>query len=330
MMPRSNYQKVKLLYLAKIFSEKTDENHGLSTQELIQALAQYDIAADRKTIYQDLEELRQFGMDIISDHQGKMYYYKLVSRDFELPELKLLVDSVQAARFVTESKSRSLVKKLESLVSVYDAKQLHRQVILSGRIKTGNENIFYSVDTIHAAINTNVQITFQYFRWNLKKEMELRHDGAWYHVSPWALIWDDEWYYLVGYDHDNAEIRHYRVDKMIHLELTDLPREGEDAMKEANLPQYSNSLFGMFTGEPQDVTIVCENKLIGAIIDRFGTEAHIRKLDDTHFQAVVHVMASQPFLGWVFSLGGGAKITAPEPLVEAMREETKRLMEQYL
>ena len=328
-MPRSSHQKAKLLYLAKIMSAQTDENHGLSIAEIIEALKTYDVPADRKTIYQDFEELDGYGMEIVSEHVGKSVIYKLVTRDFELPELKLLVDSVQAARFVTESKSRALVKKLESLVSVHDAKQLHRQVIFSGRIKTVNENIYYSVDSIHAAINANVQITFQYFQWNLKKEMELRHDGALYHVSPWALIWDDEWYYLVGYDQESGTIRHYRVDKMIHIELTEAPREGQEAFQNSDLPKYSNSLFSMFTGEVLDVTLECENHLIGAIIDRFGTDTHIRVKDPDHFVAIVHVTASKPFLGWVFSLGKGVKITAPASIVDSMKEEAARLAEQY-
>ncbi|MGN0564187.1 MAG: helix-turn-helix transcriptional regulator, partial [Candidatus Heritagella sp.] len=199
-MAKGSNQKPKLLYLAKIFAEYTDEEHGLSMQEIIARLNQYEINADRKTLYLDFEELRHFGLDIVSEQKGRNVYYFLASRDFELPELKLLVDCVQSSKFITERKSRELIKKLESLVSKHNASQLQRQVILSGRVKAMNESIYYSVDTIHNAINGDKQIRFQYFQWNVKKEMELRHHGAWYQISPWALVWDDEYYYLIGYD----------------------------------------------------------------------------------------------------------------------------------
>lgn len=327
-MPRSSNQKTKMMVLAKVLSELTDETHALTTQELINELGKYDIPVDRKTIYADIEELQNYGMDIVCDRRKSTNAYFLASRDFELAELKVLVDTVQTARFVTESKSRALIKKLEAQVSVHDAKQLHRQVVISGRVKTLNESIYYSVDAIHTAINNNVQITFQYFQWNLKKEMELRHDGALYHVSPWALIWDDEQYYLVGYDQESKSVRHYRVDKMIHIEVTDVPREGQNEIS-IDLPKYSTSLFGMFTGEQQDVTLVCDNEMIGAIIDRFGTDIPIIVKDENHFQTRITVSASKPFIGWIVGLGKGVKITAPESMVHAVIEEGKRILDQY-
>lgn len=329
-MAKGNNQKLKLLYMAKIFTEKTDENHGISVQELIAQLNQYEVNADRKTIYLDFEELRHFGMDIVSYQEGRNVFYKLVHRDFELAELKLLVDSVQSSKFITERKSRELIKKLESLVSTYEAKQLHRQVILTGRVKTMNESIYYSVDKIHAAISDDKQITFQYFQWNTKKKPELRHNGAWYQISPWTLVWDDEYYYLIGYDSTEDKIKHYRVDKMLHLEATDNKREGKDVFKQMNLPKYSKGLFGMYGGETVDVTLLCENNMVGPIIDRFGKDIIIVPVDDSHFQTHVQVSASEQFLGWVIALGKGVKIIGPDSLVEAMKDEVKRLADQYL
>ena len=329
-MAKGNNQKLKLLYMAKIFSEKTDENHGISVQEMISLLNQYEVNADRKTIYLDFEELRHFGMDIVSNQEGRSVYYRLASRDFELPELKLLVDSVQSSRFITERKSRELIKKLEALVSTFEAKQLQRQVVLTGRVKTMNESIYYSVDKIHEAINDDRQITFRYFQWNVQKKPELRHDGAWYHISPWALVWDDEYYYLIGYDPKSSKIKHYRVDKMLHLEVSKDKREGKEVFKELNIPKYSKSLFGMFGGETTHVTLYCENQMAGPIIDRFGKDIPMVRADEKHFNAYVEVSASPQFLGWIIALGKGVKITSPESMVNAMKNEAKRLAVQYL
>lgn len=328
-MAKGANQKEKLLYMAKFFAEQTDEEHGLTVQDIIKQLNDNDINAERKAIYDDIEVLRHFGMDIVSEQKDRTVYYKLASRDFELPELKLLVDSVQAAKFITENKSRELIKKLESQVSRFEAKQLHRQVIISGRIKTMNESVYYSVDMIHAAINEDAQIRFKYFQWNLKKEAELRHDGAWYNISPWALVWDDEYYYLIGYDAESGKIKHYRVDKMLKLSVTDAKREGKDVFEKIDLPKYSNGLFGMFTGSDTAVTLLCENDMVGAIIDRFGKDPVIIPVDDTHFRTKVNVTASEQFIGWVIGLGNGIKITAPDFMVQMMKDTVARLNEQY-
>ncbi|MBQ0000353.1 MAG: WYL domain-containing protein [Clostridiales bacterium] len=329
-MAKGNNQKLKLLFLAKILKEKTDEEHGISVQEMITLLNEYEVNADRKTIYLDLEELRHFGMEIVSEQDGRNVYYRLLSKDFELPELKLLVDAVQGSKFITERKSRDLIKKLESLVSVYEARQLHRQVVLSGRVKTMNESIYYSVDKIHSAINQDRQIKFRYFQWNVKKEEEFRHDGAWYYISPWALVWDDENYYLIGFDGESGIMKHYRVDKMKNLEVSKEKREGKEIFQEMNLPRYSKGLFGMYGGEEVSVTLLCENYLAGTIIDRFGKDIMLIPVDEGHFRTHVQVIASGPFLGWIIALGKGVRIIGPESVVEAMQTEIRRLAEQYL
>lgn len=328
-MSKSRNQKSKLLYLAKILREETDEEHALTLQELISRLESYEISADRKTLYTDLEELQLFGMDIISERRNRSVYYYLASREFELAELKLLVDSVQSAKFVTERKSRELIRKLESLVSVHEARQLHRQVLLSGRVKTMNESIYYSVDKLHAAIANNQQIRFQYFQWNVRKEPELRHGGKWYRVSPWALVWEDEYYYLLAYDPESDMLKHYRVDKMLRLQAVSAPREGEELYRQQDVARYSQRVFGMFRGEELTVTLLCENAMAGAIIDRFGKELPFIREDEEHFTVRVRVAASRQFLGWVISLGSGVKITAPESMTEAMRAEIRRLSEEY-
>ena len=327
-MAKSSNQKLKILYLAKIFLQYTDESHGLTMNELIEKLAHYDISADRKTLYLDIEELRNFGMDIIGEKEGKYFLYKLLSRDFELAELKLLVDSIQSAKFMTEKKSGELIKKLESLCSVYDAKKLHRQVILTGRVKAHNESIYYNVDYIHSAISSGKQLRFLYFQWNLEKKMELRHDGEPYTVSPYALIYDDN-YYLVAYDEKDEMIKHFRVDKMLKPAIIDKPRDGMEAFNQVDIASYSKSLFGMFTGDACEVTLLCKNNIAGAIIDRFGTDVTIIKADDEHFKARVTVIPGVQFFGWVAGLGGNVKIIAPDSVVEKMKKMADTLSSLY-
>lgn len=328
-MAKGVNQKRKLLYLADIFKVYTDENHGLTIQDIVDMLEQQGVSADRKTLYLDFEELRCAGYDIVRYQEGRRVYYALASRMFELPELKLLVDSVQSSKFITERKSRQLISKIESLVSMHDAKQLHRQVILSGRVKTMNESIYYSVDQIHSAINQDQQIQFHYFQWNQHKEMVLRHDGKAYQISPWALLWDDENYYMIGYDAEAQRIKHYRVDKMLHIRAVDVAREGKERFQQMELPHYAKSLFGMFGGEPLCVTLRCRHSLAGVMIDRFGKDIPMLILDDEYFQTHVNVSASRLFLGWIISLGSDVQITAPESLVQAMKEEARRLLVQY-
>ena len=327
---KGDNQKLKMLYLLKIFHEETDDQHGLTMPQIIEKLAAYGVNADRKTLYLDFEELRQFGIDIIADKVGRSCYYSLGSRRFELPELKLLVDSVQSAKFITNRKSNELIKKIESLVSRYEGKQLQRQVVISGRIKTMNESIYYNVDKLHEAIGSGCQIRFKYYQWNVKKEMELRKDGAWYQVSPWALMWDDENYYMVAYDAEDDKIKHYRVDKMLKISVTKEKLLGQTQFKQFNMPSYSKSLFGMFGGEETKVTLEVRNDLIGVLIDRFGKDIFIVPKENGHFRTVVTVAVSRQFFGWVMALGDGIRIVSPENVVTQMQEEIRRLSEQYI
>ena len=322
--------KLKMLYLIRIFSQETDDEHSLTLQQIIERLEAYDVKADRKTLYQDFEELRQFGYDIIATHAGHNTYYHLGERDFELPELKLLVDSVQAARFITDRKSRDLIKKLENHVSDYQAKQLHRQVLISGRVKTMNESIYYNIDKLHQAINAGNQIRFQYYQWNVQKETELRHDGKMYQVSPWALTWDNENYYLVAYDAGDDKIKHYRVDKMLRIRITGEARLGKEQFNAFDLAKYAKSLFGMFGGEETEVILQGDNNMVGVIIDRFGKDIPLSPIDDEHFEARVRVALSQQFIGWIVALGKGIRIAGPEQVLEKMKAEIHRLNEQYL
>lgn len=328
-MARGTNQKFKLLYLMKIMLELTDDDHGLRLCDIMDELARYNISAERKSLYADFEALRVYGIDINTMQKDRSVYYYVGNRQFETAELKLLVDAVQSSKFITEKKSRKLIKKLESFTSKYEAKKLHRQVYVHGRIKTMNESIYYNVDKIHQAIGENVQIKFQYFQWNVEKEMELRHDGTFYQISPWELMWDAENYYLVGYDSNEKIIKHYRVDKMLKISLLDDIREGKEYFEKINMAAYSKKHFGMFDGKEKTVTLECENQFAGVIIDRFGKDVFLRKADDKHFIANVNVAVSDQFLGWIVALGEGVKIVGPEDVVEQMGGVIKRLLEQY-
>lgn len=326
--PRRN-QKLKIVYLMKILLENTDELHSITLQEIIDKLGEYNVTCERKSLYTDIEMLRHYGLDIYGEQRNRTYNYRVVNRQFELAELKLLVDSVQASKFITEKKSNELIKKIEGLASKYEARQLHRQVYVSGRVKAMNENILINVDGIHQAINENVRICFQYFMWTPKKKMEYRRDGKVYEVSPWALSWDDENYYMVAYDHEADKIKHYRVDKMVHMTITDRPREGKKHFKSFNMVEYSKKLFGMFDGEEERVSIRCANHLAGVMIDRFGQDVRMLPEDEEHFVVHVKVAVSKQFFGWIVALGDEVQLLGPEKVVKQMQEEVQKLAKLY-
>lgn len=328
-MPKGTKQKFKLIYLIKYLLESTDEEHKVTMTDILKYLESFDITAERKGIYNDIETIREIGIDVQGEKIGRNFYYYVADRDFEIAELKLLVDAIQSSKFITEKKSAELIKKLEGLVSVHEAKQLHRQVYVSGRTKTINENIYYNIDAIHSAIGANKKIRFQYFQWNIKKEMELRRDGTFYEVSPWALLWEDENYYLIGFDARNNEFRHYRVDKMLKISCLDLVREGREKFEKISMADYTKKNFGMFAGEEEIVKLEVHNRLIGVVLDRFGTDIMIIPAGEEHFRINVRVAVSNQFFGWVFALGDDIKILGPEHVVSKVKEEVRKLGERY-
>ncbi len=328
-MSKSSNQKLKLIYLMKILLERTDETHSITMPEIIDALAAYDISAERKSLYNDIETLRVYGLDIIGTQENRNYTYHIGNRQFELAELKLLVDSVQSAKFITAKKSNELIKKIEGLASKYEASQLHRQVFVAGRVKTMNESIYYNVDRIHTAIAENSRITFQYFQWNVDKKIELRHDGALYEVSPWSLSWDDENYYLIAYDSSEKIIKHFRVDKMLYIKSNGKRREGKQEFKSFDMVAYARKMFGMYGGKEEKVRIECDNSFAGVMIDRFGKDVSMLRLDDEHFVVNVEVAVSRQFLAWIIGLGEGVTLTGPDNVVKMMNTEIDRLVKQY-
>jgi len=326
-MPKSSNQKLKLLYLSKIFLENTDATHALTVSELINELAKYEIRAERKSVYDDIEMLRVFGIDIkvIRDKQVRYYVGR---HSFELAELKLLVDAVQSSKFITEKKSNTLIKKLEGLSSKYDAAQLHRHVTVSGRLKAENEEIFCNVDMIHKAMSANRRICFRYFDWSPEIKRVLRRDGAFYKISPWALIWEDENYYMIGYDADAQSLKHYRIDKMLELYVDTEMREGKREFETLDLTQYSKQVFGMYAGEACHVRLSCYNSLAGVVIDRFGREIVIAKGEE-RFEFTAKVMLSPNFYSWVLGFGNKVRVVSPSYVSDRVAELAEETLAQY-
>lgn len=327
-MPKSQNQKLKLLYLVKFLLQNSDENHPVSMAKIIEELAKNDISAERKSIYDDLESLRLFGFDIVQI-KGKNGGYYIGARDFELPELKLLVDSVQSSKFITQDKTHKLIKKIEGLASIYDGQLLQRQVFVSNRVKSMNESIYYAVDGISDAITQNKKIKFRYFEYTVTKERRFRHDGAFYNVSPFALIWDDENYYMLAWDSAAEKFKHFRVDKMYGVSILNEERDGTEAFKKIDMSAYSKSVFGMFGGNEQNVKIRFANHLAGAVIDRFGRDTLIIPDGDEHFTVKVSVAVSGQFYAWVFGFGTDAEILSPADVREEMKKHARKIAEKY-
>lgn len=313
-------QKLKPLYIMDYLLRNTDEAHPASMKQIIAYLESQSISAERKSVYSDIEALCDYGIDILQTGSARSTGYYVASRSFELPELKLLVDSVQSSKFITHKKTATLIRKIEKLASIHEAQLLQRQVYVANRIKTMNESIYYNVDEIQTGISTNRQIRFKYFNYNVRKEKEYRRGGAFYQVSPFALTWDDENYYMVAYDSEFREIRHYRVDKMEKISVTDAERDGLEAFKALDMAVYARKVFGMFSGTDHRITLRFENALVGAVLDRLGRDIPIVPDGESHFLVTADVIVSPQFFAWVAGFGNQVRIMSPDPVVRQMRE----------
>ena len=328
-MPRSSGQKLKLLYIMDYLLQYSDAEHPVTVRQLIAHLAAHDIAAERKSIYDDIEALRTYGLDVEQVADGQFYGYYVASRRFELPELKLLVDSVQSSKFITQRKTNALIKKIETLASSYDAQRLQRQVYVAGRVKTMNESIYYNVDAVHAGISEDKKIRFRYFEYTVAKERRYRRDGAYYIVSPYALTWDDENYYMVAYETETDSIRHYRVDKMTNIATVDEPRDGAAAYRSLDMAMYSRKVFGMFSGREERVRLRFANQLVGAVLDRLGQDVSIIPDGAEHFTVSADVIVSPQFFAWLCGFGADAQLIAPASAAEQMKAYVEEIAALY-
>ena len=307
-MPRVFNQKIKILYLMRIFLEQTDEEHPMSVKELIAYLNSLGISAERKTVYDDIETLRNFGMDILNRREHPAGFY-LASREFELPELRLLVDAVQSSRCITNGKSRQLIRKLESLASVYESRQLRRQGFAENRIRTINENVYYSIDMIQRALTEN--------------------EGERYSVSPWGLVWQNEEYYLITYDEKCGRVKQYQVDKLQQIRIEKEVRRGREFFENYDIGELTSRTFGMFGGREVTICLEAHNRLVGVVLDRFGRDIMIHRKDPEHFKTLVRVNISDQFFGWIASLGQDAVIASPDDVRDRYREFLEKSLSNY-
>ena len=327
-MAKGANQKLKLPLLERTLLRETDEDHPMTMAQLIAALEARGVTAERKSVYDDMEALRELGLDVQS-RKGRSPGWFVGERGFQLPELKLLVDAVQSCKFITARKSDELIAKLESFASRHQGRLLRRQVYVSGRVKTMNESVYYSIDKLHAAIAAGQAVTFKYFEYNVRKEKVFRREGRRYQVSPYGLIWDSENYYLTGYDHTKGDLRHYRVDKMAELAVTCLPRGGSEFLENFDMASYAQKHFGMFRGREGRVSLRCENRLVGVVLDRFGQEAMLIPNGGDHFTVTITAVVSPQFLGWLFGLGAGVCLLSPAWAVEELRAQLASVGNQY-
>lgn len=328
-MPRKDNQKKKLLALREVLLQYTDEEHGLTISEIQDHLKAYDIEADRRTLYEDMDLLEEFGLEVQNDRKGRGTIYYVAAREFELPELKLLIDSIQASRFITEKKAMELIRKMERLCSKHQAAELQRGAVIVDRIKNMNESIYYNVDAVHAAISRNSKIRFKYFSYNVKAEREYHYNGKIYDESPYALVCSDDNYYMLAYSTERNIIKNYRVDKLADVQITDEPREGRDVFEKYDLKRFSRHSFGMFSGKEVRVTMRFSHRFANAVVDRFGKDVFMKAVDENWIEVVAPVVVSPMFFRWLYGLGAEAYIVEPQEVREGMQKHLMGVIELY-
>lgn len=321
-------QKIRLLALKAILERETDDRHGIGMERILELLREeYGIESERKSIYDDMRVLRESDFLDVTPPQGKDREYSVASRTFELPEIKMMIDSIQSSKFLSERKSRELIRKIETMCSRYEANMLQREVVLANRVKSTNTKIYFNIDAIHAAIANNYRISFRYFDYDLDKERKYFKKGDKYIASPWKLIYADENYYLLAFE--GGKFKHFRVDKMEDVVEAFGDREGGDEAAKFDMSNYNKYTFNMYGGEVEPVTMVFQNRMVGAVMDRFGHDVLIMKEDDRHFRITVPVAISMQFFGWGFGLGKMVRIVEPEDVKAKMKKALQDIIERY-
>ncbi len=325
--------KLKLLYLADILKKKTDENHYIAATEICEELTKLDIPAERKSIYKDIDILREYGFDIIHAGSKNRGGYFLGARDFELAELRLLSDAVQAANFISQKKTNQLVKKIESFASENQAKILHSQVYVDNRPKCNNEEIYYTISLLDEAINEGVKVSFTYTRRKITEEFKTAKEDKVFTVSPYALIWSDDHYYLVCNNEKYNNLMHLRIDKIKKLQKTKLIArnfsEVSDYRSNFDSADYATKLFNMYSGEPKPIELICDNEILEVILDRFGENVKIQKYDDNKFLLKTNAAVSDGLTKWVVQFGGKIKVKAPNDLIYEVKKKAEEILDNY-
>ena len=328
-MPKTSNQKIRTLYVLEALRELTDDKHHLTVKQIIEYLNARGLSCERKSIYDDLEVLKLFGIDVLSERFGREVGYFIGSRNFEVAELKMLVDIIQSSKFITRKKSQELIAKLGRLCSSYERKGLEKQLYFANSVKNVNESIFYNVDYINTAILQDNSISFQYIDYFLKNSPVYRKNGKQYLVSPYALIWDDENYYLIAFDLEDNKIKHFRVDKMSGISILPDKRKGKELFCNIDVSNYAKKIFGMFSGEEQIISFLITNNLIKVFIDRFGSDLIFKRVDDGHVSLSIKLDESPQFYGWLAGLGNEVVITAPNSVREGFKNYLDKISSIY-
>lgn len=315
--------KLRPFYVAKMLFEQTDEYHYLTIAQIMEQLEKdYGIATSRGTVGDDIKALQELGVEIEVETSTQKRF-SLIGRRFDLPELKTLIDAVESARFIPKEKSAELVRKLGSLTSLYNTSKLIRNVDVENRIKSNNEKIYYIMEALNDAINDHKKVSFQYFTFNVRKEQKLKHDGFTYVLSPYKLIWNGDYYYVVGYSEKHEGIGIFRVDRIARFPKI-LEADAVLPPKDFDINIYLNSMFRMYSGDRKQIELVCDNNLMDAIVDKFGQEVTVLANDMKSFRAIITTATGPVFYSWVFGFGGHVSIKAPEDVKE---EYTKLVLE---
>lgn len=321
-------KKARILYVYKILKENTDEEAGITVQSIMENLASYGIDSERKSIYDDIKKLTDYGYEITKQRIGNNTFYHLIDENrFTIAEAKMLIESIQSSKYITPTATSALISKIEGLVSHREGQELQNQVTIIGRVKTDNHDVLDNIDILHKSIMEHKKVTFKYCVYNLKKELIEKHDGELYEVSPLALILNDDYYYLVAKQNDKE--KHFRVDKIKNIEITEEKAEGLDGLKREEIAKYTQKVFSMYGGKEYKVRLRCKDYLIGVIIDRFGKDIMVIPDTEGYFITTVTVALSGQFLGWVFGLGDGVQIISPDEVIDEMKSYIAKVKKQY-
>ena len=326
-MPRDDSQNLKLLYMKDFFEERTDEDHPAKTPDILKYLEEHGVKLERKSVYPGIAMLEKYGLELTDPDKERNRSYYLRERDFEPSEVKMILDSVASSKFLSEKKSLELMKKLKKLVNEHHRYELDRQVKVANRVKSMNDSTINNLDHVYDAITADKTLMFKYFHYNVKKEPEFTRDGKYYEVSPWVVLYDNSYYYLLAYVDD--DIRTFRVDRMKSVHSGDKERQGKEQFEEFDLGKYTKQTFGMYSGKEEKVEMVFHSSLVDTVIDKFGKDIWIAPVDDDHFKTIVTVAVSPQFFGWIFGLGGKATILGPKSVVKKMKEALKKVSQKY-
>ncbi len=320
-----NNKKGRLLALLYYLYKNTDKEHPVTTNEIIYAMKEHGYSSNRKTIKDDIDTLMNYNVDIIINISRSNSYY-MANREFELPELKLLVDAVSSSRFISAGKSEVLIEKLSRLTSTYQKDQIKPRIFTSERIKTNNQQLYYIVDTLINAIKLERKVRFQYIDYNVDKEKVLKNDGEIYINSPYGCLWNEDFYYLIGYSEKHNKVVTFRIDRIVDLELL------EDTFKKPvdfNFTKFVNEVIEMYDGEYKEVVIEADAQYMKNVLDRFGEGIVTNRISDDRFRANISVSVSKTFYAWIFKFSGGINIVGPESVKNDYYEMLKSQFNLY-